>query len=75
MAIYLRGDPVICPAGSIALFSSVTFHRSGWNRTPRLRRVYLIQYSHERINRRDGTSWGRTEPFIIDGQRIAAKPF
>lgn len=68
------GDPVLCPAGSIALFSSVTFHRSGWNRTPHLRRAYLIQYSHDLIRRSDGTSWGRTEPFLIDGQRIAAVP-
>src|SRR5512143_2148920 len=26
------GDPVVCPAGSIAVFSSVSFHRSGPNR-------------------------------------------
>ncbi|MEK7413558.1 MAG: phytanoyl-CoA dioxygenase family protein [Planctomycetota bacterium] len=66
------GDPVLCPAGSMALFSSVTFHRSGWNRTPRLRRVYLIQYSHEVIRRRDGTPWGRSESFLVNGERITA---
>ena len=66
------GDPVLCPAGSIALFNSVTFHRSGWNRTSRMRRVYLIQYSHKPIMRQDGQPWGRTEPFLVNGQRIAA---
>ena len=68
------GDAVICPDGSIALFSSVTFHRSGWNRTPRLRRSYLIQYSHEPIVRPGtGVPYGRSEPFIVGGQRIASR--
>jgi len=39
------GDPVIVPAGSIAVFSSVCFHRSGANLTPRMRRVMLSQYA------------------------------
>jgi hypothetical protein len=64
------GDPVLCSAGDIALFSSVTFHRSGWNRTPRLRRTYLIQYSHDPIIRPNGAPYGRTEPFVVNGKRI-----
>ena len=64
------GDPVLCPAGSVACFTSVTFHRSGWNRTPRLRRTYLIQYAGEDIRRRDGSPWGRTERLIQGGQVI-----
>jgi ectoine hydroxylase-related dioxygenase (phytanoyl-CoA dioxygenase family) len=43
------GDPVVVPAGSIACFSSTVFHRSGPNRTDRMRRVYLAQYSAEPI--------------------------
>ena len=39
------GIPVIVPAGSIAVFSSYVFHRSGPNLTNQLRRVYLPQYS------------------------------
>lgn len=39
------GDPVIVPAGSIAVFSSVCFHRSGANLTPNMRRVMLSQYA------------------------------
>lgn len=64
------GIPVICPAGSIALFSSVTFHRSGLNRSPRLRRSYLIQYSQEPLVRSDGKPWGRTEQILRAGQPV-----
>ena len=67
------GDPILCRAGSIALFSSHTFHRSGWNRSPRLRRVYLIQYSGEQIHRPDGGVHGRGECFLRDGVRIAQR--
>lgn len=57
------GVPVIAEAGSIAVFSSTTFHRSGANRTDRTRRVYLAQYSPEIILSRDGTRpWGFDTP-------------
>ena len=55
------GEPVIVPAGSIALFTSFTLHRSGANVTGKARRSYLIQYSSEVIRRSDFTPWGRTE--------------
>jgi ectoine hydroxylase-related dioxygenase (phytanoyl-CoA dioxygenase family) len=65
------GIPVVVPAGSIAVFSSVTFHRSGANRTPGIRRVYLPQYSAEPILKRDGSApWGLAEPFLKDGGRV-----
>ncbi len=66
------GDPVLCPAGSIACFSSVTFHRSGWNRTPRLRRTYVIQYAGQDVRRNDGAPWGRTER-LLDGGRLVLR--
>jgi hypothetical protein len=66
------GDRVDCPAGSIALFSSVTFHRSGTNRSPRMRRVYLIQYSAGRIAKPDGSPWGRDEVLLRAGRLQAA---
>ena len=47
---YFGDDPgvtVTCPAGSIAVFTSVNFHCSGANTTDRLRRVYLAQSSAE----------------------------
>ncbi len=64
------GVPVVCPAGSIALFSSVTFHRSGHNHTDRPRRSYLIQYSDEPIIKTNGTPWGRREPVLRLGEPV-----
>jgi ectoine hydroxylase-related dioxygenase (phytanoyl-CoA dioxygenase family) len=68
------GIPVIVPAGSIAVFSSVVIHRSGANRTDRLRNVYLAQYSGEVIKTADGKEpWGSFEQFLDHG-RIVATP-
>jgi len=39
------GEPVFVPAGSLAVFSHQTLHRSGANTTNKMRRVYLAQYS------------------------------
>lgn len=65
------GDPVICPAGSIAVFSSTCFHRSGMNTTKKMRRVYLPQYSSEPIMNKEGTkNWAFAEPFLKDGKRV-----
>ena len=65
------GDPVVCPAGSIACFSSTVFHRSGPNTTDKMRRIYLPQYSAEPIMKADGSGlWNLAEPFIIDGERV-----
>ncbi len=67
------GDPAIVPAGSIAVFSSRTFHRSGANTTDRYRRSYLAQYSAEPIMSKDGAKlWGRAEPVLQNGQRVTA---
>ncbi len=65
------GVPVIVPAGSIAVFSSVVIHRSGPNLTDRMRRVYLAQYSGEVITSRDGTKpWGSFERFLDGGEIV-----
>ena len=62
------GEPAIVPAGSIVVFSSRTFHRSGANMTDDYRRCYLAQYSAEPIMNRDGSAlWGRAEPILLDG--------
>ncbi len=63
------GVPVICPAGSIAVFSSTCFHRSGFNRTPKPRRVYLAQYSPEAILKEGKPIILATE-FLKDGKRV-----
>ncbi|MCY3782080.1 MAG: phytanoyl-CoA dioxygenase family protein [Chloroflexi bacterium] len=65
------GEPAIVPAGSIVVFSSRTFHRSGANMTKDYRRCYLAQYSAEPIMNRDGSElWGRAEPILENGERI-----
>ncbi|WOO39599.1 phytanoyl-CoA dioxygenase family protein [Rubellicoccus peritrichatus] len=65
------GIPVIVPAGSIACFSSVCFHRSGVNTSPNMRRVMLTQYSADRIidplTKKPQIS---AIPFIKDGEVI-----
>lgn len=63
------GDPVLVPAGSIAVFSSTVLHRSGFNRTPKWRRVYLPQYSAEPLRRPDGKLVAFAEPFLVKGER------
>ncbi len=66
------GLPVIVPAGSTAVFSSLVFHRSGQNTTGNMRRVYLTQYSKEPIiNPATGKSMFRDVPFLKDGRVIA----
>ena len=64
------GDPVIVPAGSIACFSSTLLHRSGFNTTDRMRRVYVAQYSAEPILSEDGSRPRiLAEPLLVDGNR------
>ena len=66
------GDLVIVPAGSIVVFSSRTFHRSGANTTDRMRRSYLAQYSPEPILTKDGSKlWAQAVPFLQNGQTVA----
>lgn len=64
------GDAVIVPAGSIVAFDSMVFHRSGPNKTDRMRRIYLPQYSAAPINRPDGKPWAMATPFLRDGKNI-----
>ena len=65
------GIPVIGPAGTIAVFASYVFHRSGPNRTSGLRRAYVAQYSPEVIMRTPGTPLHRSEPLLRDGAYVA----
>ncbi len=70
-----KGVPVVAPAGSIAVFTSVNFHSSGANRTPQLRRAYIAQYSMEPILSEDGTKlWGGADPLLIDGENAVGTP-
>ncbi len=64
------GIPVVIPAGSIAVFSSYVFHRSGPNLTDRFRRIYLPQYAPTVIRNNDGKPWGQAVPFLKDGRIV-----
>jgi hypothetical protein len=64
------GDPMIVPAGSIVAFTSYNFHRSGPNKTNRMRRIYLPQYSSAPIHRPDGKPWAMATPFIRGGKVV-----
>jgi len=64
------GDPVIVPAGGIAVFSALAFHRSGFNTTDKMRRVYLAQYTSALAKNADGSNFGRAEPFLQNGEIV-----
>jgi len=64
------GIPFIAKSGSIAVFSSVTFHRSGANLTSRMRRAYAVQFSPDVIYEPDGSLKGMAEGFLKEGRRV-----
>jgi ectoine hydroxylase-related dioxygenase (phytanoyl-CoA dioxygenase family) len=65
------GIPAIVPAGSVVVFSSLSFHRSGANTSNRMRRAYVTQYSPEPIHKPDGSGpMHLAVPFLKDGQRL-----
>lgn len=64
------GNVLIVPAGSIVAFDSYVLHRSGPNRTDRMRRVYLPQYSAAPILRPDGKPWAMATPFLSNGINV-----
>lgn len=75
------GVPAVVPAGSIVVFSSLVFHRSGANTTDRMRRAYVTQYSPEPIFKPGVVAAdGRGEPmhlavpFLDHGRIMASSP-
>ncbi len=64
------GVPANCPAGSIVVFSSTCFHRSGANGTDKMRRAYALQYSPEPVLEKDGSLKGLAVPFLENGARV-----
>ena len=73
-----RGDdpgiPAIVPAGSIVVFSSRTFHRSGANLTDNYRRCYLAQYSPEPIMNRAGTGYHARAELVLENGVLQQPP-
>ena len=64
------GELATCPAGSIVVFSSTCFHRSGANFTDKMRRAYALQYSPEPVLEPDGSLKGLAVPFLENGERV-----
>lgn len=65
------GIPAIVPAGSLVVFSSVTFHRSGANTTNKMRRAYVTQYSPEPIYQPGTDSLVHLgQPFLEQGKMV-----
>lgn len=66
-----RGVAVLVPAGSVAVFSSVTFHCSGANKTDRMRRVYAPTYSCEpMLDPQPERQRGLQVPFLKGGRNV-----
>lgn len=67
------GVPAFVPAGSLVVFSSVTFHRSEANRTDRMRRAYVTQYSARPVlDPETGDPLHLAEPFLENGHVVAS---
>jgi len=65
------GVPVVVPAGSIAVFSSLVFHRSGPNQTDRQRRALVSQYSPEVLMNEAGTGPQNLDvPLLKAGRKV-----
>jgi len=65
------GIPAVIPAGSMVVFSSHTFHRSGPNNTSRMRRAFIAQYTKEPLYDADGRHlWHRAERFLEGGKKV-----
>lgn len=68
------GIPAVVPAGSLVVFSSLTFHRSGANTTDQMRRAYVTQYSAEPIVKPEtDEAMHLAVPFLQSGQRVTTK--
>jgi ectoine hydroxylase-related dioxygenase (phytanoyl-CoA dioxygenase family) len=66
-----QGIMVPVRAGSMAVFSSLTFHKSGVNRSKGTRKAYVIQYAQTGLRHRD-TGQTMTEIAVARGGRAAA---
>ena len=67
------GEVITMGAGSVAVFSSTSLHRSGPNTTDQQRRVYLAQYSSSPLMSSTGELWAQAVPFITQGEVVYSK--
>jgi phytanoyl-CoA hydroxylase len=65
------GEPVELEAGEVLVFSSLTMHRTGPNRTTEPRRSWIIQYCHGHARHRDsGVAFDDRLLVAKDGQPL-----
>jgi len=63
------GDEVLCPVGSIVVFSSLTLHCSSSNRSDTLRSAYNVQYAPVPLMNEDQQSFRhKADPFIVESK-------
>lgn len=68
------GEPAVVPAGSVVVFSSLAFHRSGANTTNKMRRAYVTQYSPDVIfDPSTGQPMHLAVPFLKSGEIVYDK--
>ncbi|MBI1281681.1 MAG: phytanoyl-CoA dioxygenase family protein [Anaerolineaceae bacterium] len=65
------GIPVLVPAGSMVVFSSRLFHRSGANQSHKMRRAYEAHYSAKPImDKHERRLQNKAVPVLQKGQRV-----
>ena len=63
--------PIELEPGQVAVFSSLTLHKSGPNRSSDVRKSYVVQYHIPGlINKCTGKTWGDCYPVLRDGERV-----
>ena len=71
---YFGSDPgvkILCPAGSIVVFSSLTLHSSLPNRSNALRSALNVQYASTPLMSEDGQSFRhKADPFVVNGKTV-----
>ncbi|CAF1503236.1 unnamed protein product [Didymodactylos carnosus] len=61
------GAKILCPAGGIAVFSSLTLHCSSPNRSGALRSALNVQYASTPLMSEDGQSFRhKADPFVVE---------
>ena len=66
-----RAIPVEMEPGQVAIFSSLTLHRSGPNASREVRKGYVPQYHHPSAIRTDtGKPWGDLHPVLRNGAAV-----
>lgn len=66
-----KAVPVEMQPGQVAIFSSLTLHRSGPNTSDEIRRGYVPQYHHPNVvSASDGKPWGDQTPVLRGGKPV-----